>query len=60
MNARERELRYILDTMLIPESRMEDYTWMLRNLGIKNRLHLKYERAIELIVQILKERNAAV
>lgn len=46
----ERELSEILFIMTIPSGRKElnddNLKWMLRNLGIKNNVHPKFERAM--------------
>ena len=46
----ETELQAILDTMDIPELRRTDMGWLKRNLAFRNRLHPKFQRALELIL----------
>lgn len=43
------ELQQILKTMNIPEKRLGDFNWLLRNIGIRNAAHPKLQRAIELL-----------
>ena len=45
----ELRLKEILNTMNIPESRKDDFNWLLRNLGIKNINHPDLKEALELI-----------
>lgn len=48
------EIQSILSTMDIPSSRRHDYKWIARNLGVKNLTHKDFNRAMELIKEILK------
>lgn len=53
-----KELRDILDTMAIPKNRNnfnpDSLRWLARNLGIRNFGHKKYERAIQILKEIIK------
>jgi hypothetical protein len=43
------ELHILLETMEVPSQRVEDKFWLMRNLGIKNKEHVNFKRALELI-----------
>jgi len=45
----ELRLKEILNTMNVPESRKKDFSWLIRNLGIKNINHPDLKEALELI-----------
>jgi len=45
----EIRLEQILNTMDIPESRKQDFNWLIRNLGIRNINHPDLREALELI-----------
>lgn len=42
-------LHEILETMDVPENRKNDPDWLLRNLGIRNRNHPDFEKAMSII-----------
>ncbi len=48
------ELESILNSMLLPEenrdcTQLRNVDWMLRNLGVQNRQHPQFARAIQLL-----------
>lgn len=43
------ELNDILRTMEVPEARLNDTGWLMRNLGIRNGNHPDFQRAIWLV-----------
>jgi hypothetical protein len=50
LNKREKiELKILLETMDVPNDKAEDKFWLMRNLGIGNKEHINFKRAIELI-----------
>jgi hypothetical protein len=49
------ELHELLSTMLVPLFRRDDLPWLNRNLGIMNREHPDYPRAMEIIKLKLRE-----
>jgi len=53
----ELRLEQILNTMNIPESRKNDFNWLIRNLGIQNRNHPHLREALELIKSFKKDNN---
>lgn len=54
-----KEIKSILDTMILPENRKEltldNLHWLKRNIGIKNPYHLALPTAIHLIKSLLTE-----
>lgn len=58
VDKRHDELRLILNDMDVPEIRKfmynENLEWLVRNLGIKNREHLKFTRAMILIKELIE------
>ena len=44
------ELQDILKIMDVPLKRMNDMEWLARNLGVRNREHKDFNRAMELIL----------
>ena len=42
-------LQKILKTMDVPEQRLNDRGWLIRNLAVRNKEHPDFERAISLI-----------
>ena len=51
------ELIGILHTMDIPIKRQYDFYWLIRNLGVRNRSHPKYKKAMALIVEQIKNQK---
>ena len=47
-------LQNILNSMVVPKLRKDDFKWLLRNLGICNSHHPQYEEAINLIKELMK------
>jgi len=45
----QNRLNEILDTMDIPNSRKTDFSWLIRNLFIRNGDHVDFKEAINLI-----------
>lgn len=43
------ELKILLEHMDIPAERANDKLWLMRNLGVKNKAHPDFNRAMELI-----------
>lgn len=54
------QLHTILRTMDIPEYRFNDIHWLGRNIGVKNREHPEFDRAISLIRDISSEISKAI
>ena len=52
----EFRLKEILNTMNVPVLRKNDFSWLIRNLGIGNMNHPDLKEALELI-KILKNKN---
>lgn len=46
------KLRTILSTMDIPQGRMADHRWILRNLAVRNREHPNFSEAIGLLKEL--------
>lgn len=51
------ELKSILDTMDVPETRKLDTKWLSRNLFIRNSKHPKFNEAMDLITWFLNLRG---
>ena len=47
-------LQNILNSMVVPKLRKDDFKWLLRNLEIYNSHHPQYEEAINLIKELMK------
>jgi len=45
-------LQKILETMDVPKMRLNDRAWLLRNLGVRNKEHPDFEKAMSLIRDI--------
>jgi len=48
------ELQKILKTMDVPIQRMQDMGWLARNLGIRNKEHKDFKKAMILIREQMK------
>lgn len=46
-------LKLILDKMDVPEQRKTDFGWLNRNLGVRNKEHPDFERAMQIIKSLL-------
>ena len=46
-------LKLILDKMDVPEKRKTDWGWLSRNLGVRNKEHPDFERAMQIIKSLL-------
>ena len=49
------ELDDILSRMQVPEQRRKDLRWLNRNLAFRNSEHGEFDRACELIKQLMRE-----
>lgn len=50
---KEQRLQELLAEMDVPSSRVRDWNWLLRNLGIRNRNHPEYRDTILLIKEMV-------
>ena len=55
MNANDERLRAVLETMEVPEGRLSDHAWMLRNLRVHNGGHPNVEEALRLLRDAMKD-----
>lgn len=46
--------RPIIQQMDVPEHRVDDYQWLLRNLAFRNSDHPDFQRVIQFIKQMLR------
>ena len=51
-------LKLILDKMDVPETRKTDFGWLNRNLGVRNKEHPDFERAMQIIKSLLWSEKA--
>ena len=50
------ELKHLLDILDVPEKRKTDYSWLSRNLLIRNKGE-EAEKALKIVKELLKERQ---
>ena len=55
MEEQKQQLKEILGSMDIPESRKNDLGWLARNLVIRNSHHARFEEAMKIIKVLLKK-----
>lgn len=55
MNAKQVRLNEILKNMDVPELRKSDFSWLLRNLGIRNANNENFSEAISLIQDLVNQ-----